>query len=246
MDPLAPDADPRIDAPAPRPPQASTAPYHLDLSGPRQPLDPGRPWREAGRSHLATATRLREEARRVSGPLGRWKRTSPQVAGLRARAQAAESCARLLEPLRATGWVVLHDRVLAGTSAVLDHVLIGPPGIVVVQDRPTRHAGYDAARLPWADGVPLAAEREQARWAMREVLQRATAQLEPGWYVYAYPFLVLHMEAPWAPDLSVPACLVKPEHLLWALSTYRPSLAAMHVADLTMVVEDVCPPAPLQ
>ena len=49
-----------------------------------------------------------------------------------------------------------------------------------------------------------------------------------------------------APDLREPACLVKPDQVRWALGTYKPGLTSMHVADLAIVVEDVCPPAPLQ
>lgn len=188
------ETDPKVAAAKPA---ASRAPYQDAPARPREVLDPQRPWLEAGRSHLAAADRLLAESRRTGGALARWQTPAAVTAALRDRAKAATASAKLLAPLTATGWVVLHDRVLAGTSAVLDHVLVGPVGIVVVQDRPTRQVGVDQAGTLWADGVPLHAEREQLRWAMLEVLNRSVKVLGEGWYVYAYPFLVLHTASPW-------------------------------------------------
>lgn len=225
-------------------PAASAAPYSAGPVPARDVLDPRRPWREAGRSHLAAAAQLRRDNRARSGLLASWS-ASPEISALRARADAAQTTARNLAALTSTGWVVLHDRVLADTSTVIDHVLIGPPGVVVIQDRPTRGAGYDPAGLPWADGVPLAAEREQVRWTMQEVLRRTVDQLASGWYVWVYPLLVLHGPKTWAPDLTAPCGLITPQHLRWAIGTYSPSLAPLHVTDLAYVVEDICPPAPL-
>jgi hypothetical protein len=45
--------------------------------------------------------------------------------------------------------------------------------------------------------------------------------------------------------MRAPACLVTPSQLPWAIGTFSAHLAPMHVTDLTMVVEDLCPPAPL-
>ena len=227
-------------------PRASVAPYLPEAAPPRAVLDPRRPYREAGRSHRAAADRLRRETRRVDGPL-RGMRTPREVADLRRRADAATATARMLEPLSATGWVVLHDRTVLGTSATVDHVLVGPPGVVVVQDRPATAATVDPQGRPWADGVPLDAEREQVRWVMSEVLRRTVEPLSGDWFVRAYPVLVLHLPdgAAWQPDLREPACVLVPGQLRWALGTYAPGLSSMHVADMTMVVEEVCPPAPL-
>ena len=136
---------------------------------------------------------------------------------------------------------------MTGTSVVLDHVLVGPAGLVVVQDRPVATtAAYNTQGWPWADGVPLDPERQQVRWATCDLLlQRTAGQLSPGWHLYAYPFLALHTQATWSPDMGPPAYLVTPSHLPWAIGTFSAHLAPMHVTDLTMVVEDLCPPAPL-
>lgn len=104
-------------------------------------LDPRRPWLEAGRS--TDAVRRSARATRLSS--GRWwERLVERTAGepgeerrLRRQVAAARATARVLEPLRAQGWVVLHDRAVAGTGAVADHLLVGPFGLVLLGNHPT-------------------------------------------------------------------------------------------------------------
>lgn len=43
--------------------------------------------------------------------------------------------ARFLEPLHAEGFAILHDRRIPGGSANIDHIVIGPPGIFVVETK---------------------------------------------------------------------------------------------------------------
>ena len=43
--------------------------------------------------------------------------------------------ARFLEPLRAEGFKLLHDRRIPGSRANIDHIVIGPPGIFVVETK---------------------------------------------------------------------------------------------------------------
>lgn len=42
---------------------------------------------------------------------------------------------RFLEPLRAEGFFVLHDRRIPGSRANIDHIVIGPPGVFVVETK---------------------------------------------------------------------------------------------------------------
>jgi hypothetical protein len=42
---------------------------------------------------------------------------------------------RLLEPLEADGFRILHDRKIPGSRANIDHIVIGPPGIFVVETK---------------------------------------------------------------------------------------------------------------
>jgi hypothetical protein len=42
---------------------------------------------------------------------------------------------RLLEPLEREGFRILHDRKIPGSRANIDHIVIGPPGIFVVETK---------------------------------------------------------------------------------------------------------------
>jgi hypothetical protein len=43
--------------------------------------------------------------------------------------------ARALEQLKIEGFVILHDRRIPGSSANIDHIVIGPPGVAVVETK---------------------------------------------------------------------------------------------------------------
>jgi hypothetical protein len=43
--------------------------------------------------------------------------------------------ARLLAPLERRGWAVLHDLAIPGSAANLDHLVIGPGGVVVIDSK---------------------------------------------------------------------------------------------------------------
>ncbi len=216
-----------------REPIATTAPYAVLAAA-----------ADAGRSHECTATRLLAAHQRTGGPLTRW-RTPGEVHFLRARAWAARDTARIVEPLRVAGWVVLHDRAVSGTSAVVDHVLIGPAGIAVIQNRPTRTAGIDAAGWPLADGITVHPDRAQTQWAVQQISRATNDRLGNNWHLNGFPILALHVKQPWTPHLSDPASVVTPRQLRWLFNTLPTALAPLHVTDLAMTVEDVCPPAPL-
>ena len=50
-------------------------------------------------------------------------------------AQGELRTGRLLEPLEGEGFRILHDRRIPGSRANIDHVVIGPPGIYVVETK---------------------------------------------------------------------------------------------------------------
>jgi hypothetical protein len=50
-------------------------------------------------------------------------------------AEGEARTARLLEPLRAEGFAILHDRLIPGGRANIDHIVIGPPGVFVVETK---------------------------------------------------------------------------------------------------------------
>lgn len=60
------------------------------------------------------------------------RRADALAARTRLGAEWERYTARMLEPLEAAGWHVLHDRRLPGSRANLDHVLVSPCGTAVV------------------------------------------------------------------------------------------------------------------
>lgn len=109
-----------------------------------------KPWMVAGQSWDKAADRiavydlhLREGRRRRW-----WEKPSPDEANLRARAEACRWHARLLDRMVASGYIVWHDRIVLDTTNTVDHVLIGPTGVMLLSSIP----GVDRIKDP--NGVP--------------------------------------------------------------------------------------------
>src|SRR5687768_3102331 len=92
-------------APYPAPPSPTAATTTLGRES----------WRDAGRSWTRAADRIRTGRSRL-------RRPGPEEVRLRRRAAAARDIARTLDALAGLGYVLFHDRVIAGTGQVLDHV----------------------------------------------------------------------------------------------------------------------------
>jgi hypothetical protein len=114
--------------------------------------------------------------------------------------------AEYLEPLRAEGFRVFHDVPAEGRrkSFNIDHVLIGPPGVSVIETKTRRkkkgRAGYeehvvvyDGQRLiwPWGeDRCGIDQVGAQADWLREFIEKRTGLRVDPkpivafpGWYV---------------------------------------------------------------
>ncbi|MDQ1631893.1 MAG: hypothetical protein QOC80_1865 [Frankiaceae bacterium] len=48
---------------------------------------------------------------------------------------AERAVGQQLDPLGQQGWRILHDRAVPGSTANIDHVLVGPPGVVVIDTK---------------------------------------------------------------------------------------------------------------
>jgi Nuclease-related domain len=108
------------------------------------------PWRAA--AVLAAGGSVGLLAARLTPPLGGaagllaaialgWAlrfRVSPEASAWRRGAAGERRTARLLRPLEQRGWVVLHDLAIPGSQANIDHLLIGPGGVVVVDSKQYR------------------------------------------------------------------------------------------------------------
>jgi hypothetical protein len=212
----------------------SRAPYPARPS-PAAPVIGQPSWRDAGRSWALAA----ERARAGRAWLGRPSAEEPR---LRRRAAAARTTARALDALSGLGYLVLHDRVIAGTGQVLDHVAAGPPGLLLFAAHPVTRLVRDAAGVLHDDGHPLPQELTALRNQAEELLKAVIGHL-PGWQLGCYPALSLVGAAGWAAWTGEPAALLAPAQLCWWAGTLPAPLAPIHVGDLALALTTTCPPA---
>ena len=62
-------------------------------------------------------------------------RPSADTLAWRRGATGERRTARLLAPLERHGWAVLHDLAIPGTAANIDHLVIGPGGVAVIDSK---------------------------------------------------------------------------------------------------------------
>jgi hypothetical protein len=65
-------------------------------------------------------------------------RPSADTRAWRRGAAGERRTARLLAPLERRGWAVLHDLAIPGTQANIDHLIIGPAGMLVIDSKQYR------------------------------------------------------------------------------------------------------------
>ena len=102
--------------------------------------------------------------------------------------------ARLLDPLERQGWVVLHDLAVPGSRANLDHLVIGPGGVFVIDSKQYRgRLHLDASWRLWHGRYPLA---PTLRAVSFEADQAAQVLPDPG--VVVLPVVAVHgAQVPW-------------------------------------------------
>jgi Nuclease-related domain len=113
--------------------------------------------RLAGLLALAAATALGWQLRfRVSSETRAWRRG----------AASERRTARLLAPLERRGWAVLHDLAIPGSQANIDHLVIGPGGVVVIDTKQYRgRLHLDSYGMLWHGRHLLVSTLRKARWA---------------------------------------------------------------------------------
>jgi hypothetical protein len=93
-------------------------------------------------------------------------RVTPVTLAWRRGAAGERRTARLLAPLERCGWAVLHDLAIPGTQANIDHLVIGPGGVVVIDTKQYRgRLWLDADGLLWHGRHLLVATLRRLRWA---------------------------------------------------------------------------------
>jgi Nuclease-related domain len=119
---------------------------------------------------------------------------SPEAVAWRRGAAGERRTARLLAGLERHGWVVLHDLALPGSRANLDHLVIGPGGVFVIDSKQYRgHLLLDRSGRLWHGRYPLA---PTLRAVSFEADRAAQALPDPGMAVV--PIVAVHgAQVPW-------------------------------------------------
>jgi hypothetical protein len=120
-------------------------------------------------------------------------RPSPDAVAWRRGAAGERRTARLLDPLKRHGWVVLHDLAVPSSRANLDHLVIGPGG---VRDRLQAVSGPPPAwpvRRLWHGRYALAPTLDAVNFEADRAAQVLT---DPD--VVVVPIMAVHgAQVPW-------------------------------------------------
>jgi hypothetical protein len=92
-------------------------------------------------------------------------RPSADTLAWRRGAKGERRTARLLAPLERRGWAVLHDLVIPGTQANIDHVVIGPGGVLVIDSKQYRgRLHLDQYGMVWHGRHLVVSSLRKVRW----------------------------------------------------------------------------------
>jgi hypothetical protein len=121
-------------------------------------------------------------------------RPSPDAAAWRRGAAGERRTARLLDPLERHGWAVLHDLAIPGSRANIDHLVIGPGGVFVIDSKHYRgRLQLDGSGRLWHGRYPLALALRAVDF---EADQAAQALVDPD--VVVVPIVAVHgAQVPW-------------------------------------------------
>jgi Nuclease-related domain len=121
-------------------------------------------------------------------------RPSTDAVAWRRGAAGERRTARLLGPLERHGWAVLHDLAVPGSPANLDHLVIGPGGVFVIDSKQYRgRLQLDPSGRLWHGRYPLAPTLQAVSF---EADQAAVVLPDPG--VAVVPIVAIHgAQVPW-------------------------------------------------
>jgi Nuclease-related domain len=127
-------------------------------------------------------------------------RPSADTLAWRHGAEGERRTARLLAPLERKGFQVFHDLAVPGSAANVDHVVVGPTGVYVIDSKRYRgHLRYTGGRL-WHGGWPLDRTLATLWWEATQVAET----LAFGRDLHVYPVLCVHVaRLPWLGELLV-------------------------------------------
>jgi hypothetical protein len=155
-------------------------------------------------------------------------RSSPDARAWRLGAAGEQRTARLLGPLERQGWVVLHDLAVPGSRANLDHLVIGPGGVFLVDSKHYRgRLQLDPSGRLWHGRYPLA-----------PTLRAVEFEADQAAQVLAYPQVVVPIVAvhgaqvPWGKVVTQGVPVVSARRLPSMLRTLPAVLGPERVAAL--------------
>jgi hypothetical protein len=121
-------------------------------------------------------------------------RASPEARAWRRGAAGERHTARLLGPLERHGWAILHDLALPGSRANIDHLVMGPGGVFVMDSKQYRgRLQLDASGRLWHGRCPLGSTLHAVSF---EADQAAQVLPDPG--VVVLPIVAVHgAQVPW-------------------------------------------------
>jgi hypothetical protein len=122
-------------------------------------------------------------------------RPSPDAVAWRRGAVGERRTARLLGPLERQGWVVLHDLAVPGSRANIDHLVIGPGGVFVIDSKQYHgRLGLDPSGRLWHGRYALAPTLRTVSFEADQA-----AQVLPDPDVVVLPIVAVHgAQVPWA------------------------------------------------
>ena len=121
-------------------------------------------------------------------------RPSPDAVAWRRGAAGERRTARLLDPLERHGWAVLHDLAVPGSRANIDHLVIGPGGVFVIDSKQYRsRLQLDGSGRLWHGRYPLAPTLRAVEF---EADRAAQVLVDPD--VVVVPIVAVHgAPVPW-------------------------------------------------
>lgn len=97
-----------------------------------------------------------------------------------------------LRGVEALGWPVLHDRTIPGSAANIDHLVVGPGGVFVLDSKHwTGQLHFDGGQL-WRARLPLGGVSATADWESQQVVAALAPLLPEGWVVPVRTVVVVH------------------------------------------------------
>jgi Nuclease-related domain len=161
-------------------------------------------------------------------------RISDDTLAWRRGANGERRSARLLAPLERHGWAILHDLAIPGSQANIDHLAIGPGGVLVIDSKQYRgRLRLDGYGMLWHGHQLLVSTLRKVRWVADqadEVLGIADIQIPAIIAVHGanVPWSQVHSDgATVVPARRVPELLqalppiLGPERVAWLADRAR-------------------------